>query len=90
MKLRNGGNKIMSNSVFIDVNKEKYLKALFRDIQKQTKMIDFAENEKNAKLIHDFVVGNPTNTDTVDKFGLQKRDGRFVITARSSYNKKKK
>lgn len=79
----------MSKSVFIDVNKETYLKALFRDVEKQTKMIDFADESKNAKIIHDFVVGNPTNTDKIDRSGLSKRDGRFVITARSSYKKKK-
>ena len=75
----------MSKNVFVDVNKEKYLKALFRDIQKQTKMICFDDEAKNAKLIHDFVVGNPTNSDNVDKHGLLKRDGRFVIKARNSY-----
>ena len=77
----------MAKSVFVDVNKEKYLKALFRDIQKQTKMICFEDEAKNAKLIHDFVVGNPTNSDNVDKYGLLKRDGKFVIKARKSYKK---
>ena len=77
----------MAKNVFVDVNKEKYLKALFRDIQKQTKMICFEDEAKNAKLIHDFVVGNPTNSDTVDKYGLAKRNGRFVIKARKSYKK---
>ena len=76
----------MAKNVFVDVNKEKYLKALFRDIQKQTKMISFEDEAKNAKLIHDFVVGNPTNSDNVDKHGLLKRDGKFVIKARKSYN----
>jgi hypothetical protein len=77
----------MAKNAFVDVNKEKYLKALFRDIQKQTKMICFEDEAKNAKLIHDFVVGNPTNSDAVDKHGLLKRDGRFVIKARKSYKK---
>lgn len=77
----------MSNK-FVDVNKEKYLKALFRDVEKQAKMIDFNNESKNAKLIHDFVVGNPTNSDTVDKHGMLKKDGRFVIKARKSYKKK--
>ena len=75
----------MAKSVFVDVNKEKFLKALFRDIQKQTKMICFEDEAKNAKLIHDFVVGNPTNSDTINKHGLLKRNGKFVIKARKSY-----
>ena len=78
----------MAKSVFVDVNKEIYLRALFRDIQKQTKMVCFEDEAKNAKLIHDFVVGNPTNTDNVDKHGALKRDGLSVIQARSK-NKKK-
>lgn len=78
----------MAKSVFVDVNKEIYLRALFRDIQKQTKMVCFEDEAKNAKLIHDFVVGNPTNVDNVDKHGALKRDGLFVIQARSK-NKKK-
>lgn len=78
----------MSKSLFVDVNKEKYLKALFRDIQKQTKMIDFSDESKNAKIIHDFVVGNPTN-DSAFKITIPKRDGRYIISARSSTKKKK-
>ena len=78
----------MAKSVFVDVNKEKYLRALFRDIQKQTKMVCFEDEAKNAKLIHDFVVGNPTNSDNVDKHGALKRDGLFVIQARSSKKSK--
>lgn len=74
-------------SKFVDINKEKYLKALFRDVQKQTKMLDFENESKNAKLIHDFVVGNPTNTSTVDKNGIEKRNGRFVIKSRKTYKK---
>ena len=77
----------MSKSTYVDVNKEKYLKALFRDVAKQTKMIDFVDEEKNAKIIHDFVVGNPTNNESMDKYGMVKRDGRFVIKARSLYTK---
>lgn len=80
----------MAKSTFVDVNKEKYLKALFRDVQKQTKMIDFENESKNAKLIHDFVVGNSTNNnEEVNKHGMLKRDGRFVIKSRKSYIKKK-
>lgn len=74
-------------SKFVDINKEKYLKALFRDVQKQTKMLDFENESKNAKLIHDFVVGNPTNTNTIDKNGIEKRNGRFVIKSRKTYKK---
>ena len=77
----------MAKSVYVDVNKENYLKALFRDVQKQTKMLDFDE-AKNAKLIHDFVVGNPTNTD--DNSDIRKRNGCFVITARNLKKSKKK
>jgi len=76
----------MSNN-YVDVNKEKYLKALFRDVQKQAKMIDFNNESKNAQLIHDFVVGNPTNNDKVDKYGMLKKNGRFVIKSRKSYKK---
>ena len=79
----------MTKSTFVDVNKEKYLKALFRDVQKQTKMIDFENESKNAKLIHDFVVGNPTNNEEINKHGMLKRDGRFVIKSRNSYKKSK-
>ena len=76
----------MSNN-YVDVNKEKYLKALFRDVEKQAKMIDFSNESKNAKLIHDFVVGNPTNNDKTDKNGMLKKNGRFVIKSRKSYKK---
>lgn len=75
----------MAKATFIDVNKEKYLKALFRDVQKQTKMIDFENESKNAKIIHDFVVGNATNGDKKNS-KLKKRNGRFVIS-KSSYTK---
>ena len=76
----------MTNT-YVDVNKEKYLKALYLDVQKQAKMIDFSNESKNAQLNHDFVVGNPTNNDKVDKYGMLKRDGRFVIKSRKSYKK---
>jgi len=72
-------------NTFIDVNKEIYLKALFRDVAKQTKMIDLMDESKNAKLIHDFVIGNPTNSDSADKYGMAKRNGRFVIKSRLSH-----
>lgn len=69
-------------SKFIDVNKENYMKALFLDVQKQAKMVDFPDS---AKLIHDFVMNNPTNSDskaTINKNGLLVRDGKIVIQAR--------
>jgi len=69
-------------ATFVDVNKEKYLKALFRDVAKQTKMVDFANNEKNAKLIEAFVVGNPTNE--IMNHGLTLRDGCIVIHRKKS------
>lgn len=72
-------------NTYIDVNKEIYLKALFRDVAKQAKMIDFMDESKNAKIIHDFVVGNPTNSENTDKYGMVKRDGRFVIKSRALY-----
>lgn len=77
---------IMANT-YVDVNKEKYLKALFRDVQKQAKMIDFNNESKNAKLIHDFVIGNPTNNDKLDKYGMLKKNGLFIIKSRKSYKK---
>ena len=58
------------------------MKALFLDVQKQAKMVNFPDT---AKLIHDFVLNNPTNTDSIDKvekYGLVRRDGRFVIQSR--------
>lgn len=74
----------MANSTFIDVNKENYMKALFLDVQKQAKMVNFPDT---AKLIHDFVMNNPTNggkpMDNVDKNGLVKRNGYFIIHARA-------
>lgn len=76
----------MANT-YVDVNKEKYLKALFRDVQKQAKMIDFNNESKNAKLIHDFVIGNPTNNDKLDKYGMLKKNGLFIIKSRKSYKK---
>lgn len=77
----------MSKGVYVDVNKETYLKALFRDVQKQAKMLDFDES-KNAKLIHDFVVGNATNSDKVGS-DIKKRNGCIVISSRKA-NKKNK
>lgn len=72
----------MANT-FVDVNKENYMKALFLDVQKQTKMVNFPDT---AKLIHDFVLNNPSNTDSIDKIdkhGLIRRDGYIVIQSRS-------
>ena len=72
----------MANT-FIDVNKENYMKALFLDVQKQAKMVSFPDT---AKLIHDFVMNNPTNNDnkSIDKNGLIKRNGCFIIHSRVS------
>ena len=70
-------------SKFIDVNKENYMKALFLDVQKQAKMVDFPDS---AKLIHDFVMNNPTNSDSntsLNKNGVLTRDGRIVIQSRT-------
>ena len=65
---------------FVDVNKENYMKALFLDVQKQAKMVSFPDS---AKLIHDFVMNNPTNSDSVNiKNGLEIRDGLIVIKPR--------
>lgn len=75
----------MASSTFVDVNKENYMKALFLDVQKQAKMVNFPDT---AKLIHDFVMNNPTNggaaTDNIDENGLEKRNGYFVIHKRFS------
>ena len=73
-------------STFVDVNKENYMKALFLDVQKQAKMVNFPDT---AKLIHDFVLNNPTNGDVidkVDKHGLIIRNGCYVIQSRNKLN----
>jgi hypothetical protein len=66
---------------FVDVNKENYMKALFLDVQKQSKMVEFPDS---AKLIHDFVMNNPTNSDSskITSNGVELRNGRIVIHAR--------
>lgn len=68
----------MANSTFIDVNKENYMKALFLDVQKQAKLMNFPET---TKLIHDFIMNNPTNSDseTITSNGITKRDGCVVL-----------
>lgn len=74
----------MANT-FIDVNKENYMKALFLDVQKHTKMVNFPDT---AKLIHDFVMNNPTNSDSkshINKNGVEVRNGRIVIHARRKH-----
>lgn len=67
-------------ATYVDVNKEAYMKALFLDVQKQSKMVDFPDK---AKLIHDFVLGNPTNSDsksgTTIENGFEMLNGRMVI-----------
>ena len=69
---------------FVDVNKENYMKALFLDVQKQAKMVSFPDS---AKLIHDFVMNNPTNSDSTEniKNGLVIRDGLIVIKSRMKH-----
>ncbi len=68
-------------SVFVDVNKEDYMKALFLDVQKQNKMVSLPDT---ADLIHNFVMNNPTNSDssTMNKNGFEIRNNRIVIHAR--------
>jgi hypothetical protein len=51
----------MAKDTFVDVNKEDYMKALFIDIQKQSKMVDLPDY---GELIHNFVLNNPTNSDS--------------------------
>ena len=70
-------------ATYVDVNKEAYMKALFLDVQKQSKMVDFPNR---AKLIHDFVMNNPTNSDSntsLNKNGVLTRNGRIVIQSRT-------
>ena len=73
--------------VYIDVNKENYMKALFTDLEKTAKMVSMKDT---AKLIHDFVVGNPTN-DKEDRVvldnGLTLVDGKILIKARGLLKK---
>jgi hypothetical protein len=45
-------------SKYKDINKEDFMKALFLELQGHNKMVSF---EKQAKILHDFVLGNPTN-----------------------------
>lgn len=69
--------------IFVDVNKENYMKALFMDLEKTAK----AKIADASQLIHDFVVGNPTN-DVNDNTGreilpngLVRLNGRILIKA---------
>lgn len=66
----------MAKNTFVDVNKEDYMKALFIDIQKQTKMVDLPDY---AEIIHDFVVNNPTNSDTKTSNKIEVKNGCIVI-----------
>ena len=43
---------------YIDVNKENYLKALFIDLEKSAKSVNY---DDRSKIIHDFIMGHPSN-----------------------------
>lgn len=76
----------MAKSNYIDVNKEQYLEALFLDLEKSSKMVSF---DDRAKLIHDFVVGNPSNDEPerIMSNGLIIEDGKIIISPRKSRKK---
>lgn len=75
-----------TKSTYVDVNKEKYMKALFLDLQKQSKLVDY---QNNADIIHNFVINNPTNDSSpVGNHGLLTDNGRIVIKARRKSAKK--
>ena len=64
---------------YVDVNKENYMKALLTNLQKTNKMISLDER---AKLIHDFVVGNPSNDSSKTKVRnglILNKNGSVVI-----------
>ena len=79
----------MAKSKYVDINKEQYLNALFLDLEKSSKMVSF---DNRAKMIHDFVVGNPSNdeqTKTTNN-GLTFIDGKVVIESRKGKKTNKK
>lgn len=78
----------MAKTKYLDVNKEQYLNALFLDLEKSAKMVSF---DNRAQMIHDFVIGNPSNDDENIKIsnGLTIVDGRVLISSRKSKRKKK-
>ena len=78
----------MAKSKYLDVNKEQYLNALFLDLEKSAKMVSF---DNRAQMIHDFVIGNPSNDepDTRISNGLTIIDGRVLIASRKVKKKKK-
>ena len=65
----------MAKPKYIDVNKEKYLEALFLDLEKSAKMISF---DDRAKLIHDFIVEHPSSDVQTHPFV---ENGRLVLHA---------
>ena len=77
----------MAKSKYIDVNKEQYLEALFMDLDKHSKMVSF---DNRAQLIHDFVIGNPSNDDKRIVNGLTIVDGKILIGPRNRSKKIKK
>ena len=74
----------MAKSKYIDVNKEQYLEALFMDLDKHSKMVSF---DNRAQLIHNFVMGNPSNDDKKNINGLTIVDGRVLIGPRNKIKK---
>ena len=78
----------MAKTKYLDVNKEQYLNALFLDLEKSAKMVSF---DNRAQMIHDFVIGNPSNDDENIKIsnGLTIVDGRVLISSKKSKRKKK-
>lgn len=77
----------MAKTKYLDVNKEQYLQALFLDLEKSNKMVSF---DNKAKMIHDFVVGNPSSDEPIERIsnGLTIIDGRILISSRKKSKKK--
>lgn len=76
----------MAKLKYVDVNKQQYMESLFLDLEKSAKMVSF---DNKAQMIHDFVVGNPSNDEEVrtTSNGLTMINGRVLIASRKSKKK---
>lgn len=70
----------MAKASYVDVNKDKYMKALFLDLQKSTKMISLDEK---GDIIHNFIMNNPSNDKSevkINNNGLPlSKDGHILV-----------
>jgi hypothetical protein len=67
---------------YVDVNKEKYMRALLGEVAGHSKMVDFNSVEK---LIVDFVSTHPASENTSDD--LPRRNGKVIISSRKKKRK---